>query len=284
MTRFLTLATPPFFFLLLLFSSLPSILTSYRDWLALGRGGPPHNFLGFLVQSTMGLLARSDVRAVPPPYYYRRRPRRRPSPGDEPEEADGVVDEAVVRAYAPHGRTSFLAPSSPLHPRDGPRPAVPAFVAPHRQTSMQGTPEMVGRMEAFLRRLVEEQEEAQPGGGGRLLEIKPSQLEGGRYPAIFVAEREGKMPPFMGIARREIVHVHSEGSSHMTLSLVDGEEAVAKGWGERHRLSGVNRVLPWSYTLLYAPQNDYEFEVWTRLVVAACRFVTGGKDIKMVRA
>ncbi|KAL2175940.1 phospholipase/carboxylesterase, partial [Thermothelomyces heterothallicus CBS 202.75] len=232
------------------------ILASYRDWLALGPGGPPYNFFGFLVQSTSRLLARSDIRA-----------------------ADVVVDEAVVRAYAPHGRTSFLPPSPPLHPRNGPRPAVPAFVAPHRQTSMQGTPEMVGRMEAFLRRLVGEQEEDQPGGGGgRLLEIKPSRLEGGRYPAIFVAEREGKMPPFMGIAKREIVHVHSEGSSHMILSLIDGEEAVAKGWGERHRLSGVNRVLPWGYTLLYAPQNDYEFEVWTRLVVAACRFVTGGKD------
>ncbi|KAL2183732.1 hypothetical protein L209DRAFT_693123 [Thermothelomyces heterothallicus CBS 203.75] len=228
MTRFLTLTTPPCLLLLLLlfFSSLPSILASYRDWLALGPGGPPYNFFGFLVQSTSRLLARSDIRAVPPPYYRRRR--RRPSPG-EPEEADVVVDEAVVRAYAPHGRTSFLPPSPPLHPRNGPRPAVPAFVAPHRQTSMQGTPEMVGRMEAFLRRLGSREKETQN-------------------------------------------------------TLVEGCELIGVNRGERHRLSGVNRVLPWGYTLLYAPQNDYEFEVWTRLVVAACRFVTGGKDIKMVRA
>lgn len=42
--------------------------------------------------------------------------------------------------------------------------------------------------------------------------------------------------------------------------------------------------MPWSYTLLYAPRNDEEFEVWTKFVVAACRFVTGGKDIKMILA
>jgi hypothetical protein len=34
----------------------------------------------------------------------------------------------------------------------------------------------------------------------------------------------------MGMAKREIVHVHGEGSSHVTVSLVDAEEAVAKGW------------------------------------------------------
>ncbi|KAL2161526.1 hypothetical protein VTH06DRAFT_8088 [Thermothelomyces fergusii] len=154
---------------------------------------------------------------------------------------------------------------------------------------MRAAPEMVARMEAFLRRLVAAQQEQEAkeedgeGRTGRLLELRPSQLEGGHHPAVFVAERAGEMPPFMGIARREIVHAHSEGSSHMTLSLVDAAEAIAKGWGERHRLSGVTRMLPWGYTLLYAPRNDDEFEVWTRIVVAACRFVTGGKDIKMVR-
>jgi hypothetical protein len=38
------------------------------------------------------------------------------------------------------------------------------------------------------------------------------------------------VPEFMGMAKGEIAHVHPEGSSHVTLSLVDGEEAVRVGW------------------------------------------------------
>jgi len=43
-------------------------------------------------------------------------------------------------------------------------------------------------------------------------------------------------------------------------------------------------MLPWSYVLLYAPRDDDEFEVWKRLAVASCRFVSGGKDIKVTGA
>lgn len=90
-------------------------------------------------------------------------------------------------------------------------------------------------MRQFLRRLVEDGNEAQRGGGGGpLFRLGPSRLEGGYHEAVFLAEDkekgEASPPPFMGMAGREIVHVHGEGSSHMTLSLVDGEEAVAKGW------------------------------------------------------
>jgi len=70
----------------------------------------------------------------------------------------------------------------------------------------------------------------------------------------------------------------------MTLSLVDAEEAVVKGWAERHPLSGVRKMLPWSYVLVYAPRDDDEYDVWTRLAVAACRFVSGGKEIKVPQA
>jgi hypothetical protein len=43
-------------------------------------------------------------------------------------------------------------------------------------------------------------------------------------------------------------------------------------------------MLPWSYVLVYAPRDDGEYEVWRTLVVAACRFVSGGKDIKVPEA
>lgn len=33
--------------------------------------------------------------------------------------------------------------------------------------------------------------------------------------------------------------------------------------------------------MVYAPRNDDEFAVWQRLVVAGCRFVSGGRAIKV---
>ncbi|KAK4246852.1 hypothetical protein C7999DRAFT_15063 [Corynascus novoguineensis] len=311
-TTLLAVTAPPL--ILIILSSIPSILASYRTFLSLGPGGTPHNLVGFLVQSCMRLVARSDVRAVPPPYYSRRRHTGNSNSSTIQTATAGAeeraeVDEAVARTYAPHGRTSFLPPSSLLGSsspsegmsssssssssllplRAGPRPEVPSIVAPQRQTSMQAAPEMVVRMRQFLHRLVEGGDDAERGGGGApLFRLGPSRLEGGHHEAIFLAEDkekgEASPPPFMGMAGREIVHVHGEGSSHMTLSLADGEEAVAKGWAERHRLSGVNRMLPWSYVLVYAPRDDDEFEVWKRLAVASCRFVSGGKDIKLTGA
>lgn len=53
---------------------------------------------------------------------------------------------------------------------------------------------------------------------------------------------------------------------------------------ERHPLSGVGRLLPWSYVMVYAPRDDEEFQVWAKMAVAGCRFVSGGKEIKLVES
>ncbi|KAK4152439.1 hypothetical protein C8A00DRAFT_34854 [Chaetomidium leptoderma] len=273
---FLTLATATT-------TALPSIRASYRTYLSLGPGGIPHNFLGFVLQACLRPIARSDLRAST----------------DNPSES--VVDGE--RRYAPYGRRSFLSSSSSsskedttiaiaaggdgggggqgggggLPTRKGDRPAVPSFVAPQRQVSMQSTEGMVARMQGFLGGLAEV--------NSGVLEIGPSGLEGAWHTAVFLKrEGAGEVPGYMGMAKREIVHVHSEGSSHVTVSLVDGEEAVRKGWAERHPLSGVRKLLPWSYVMVYAPRDDDEYEVWTRLVVAGCMFVSGGKEIKMVES
>jgi hypothetical protein len=67
-----------------------------------------------------------------------------------------------------------------------------------------------------------------------VFEIRPSGLEGTGTDAVFLKAEKGegevKVPAYMGIARGEIAHVHGEGSSHVTLSLVDAEEAVRQGW------------------------------------------------------
>lgn len=43
-------------------------------------------------------------------------------------------------------------------------------------------------------------------------------------------------------------------------------------------------MLPWSYVMVYAPRDDHEYEVWKNLVVAGCRFVSGGGEIKTVES
>ncbi|KAK3310600.1 uncharacterized protein B0T15DRAFT_43424 [Chaetomium strumarium] len=248
-----------------IFALLPSMLHSYRTYLSLGPGGVPYNFFGFLMQYPLSLLAfgASDRRAVPPP-YKRSAPR----------------EEDVVQLY---GRASFFGGDvgdgdggggSLLPQRRGDRPSVPGFpiVAPQRQTSMQASGEMVERMRRFVAALA--------GANAGVLRGGPSKLEGVGSEAIFLGEEVvKKVPEYMGMAKREIVHVHGEGSSHVTVSLVDAEEAVAKGWAERHPLSGVPKMMPWSYIMVYAPRDDDEYEVWKRFVVAGCRFVSGGKEI-----
>jgi hypothetical protein len=250
----LGLALPPALYIL---TSLPGLISSYRDFIAVGPGGLPYNVWGFLIQCCMRVVARGDVRAVPPPYYHR----QRTSSGGSGKRFDGVVDElvvdpAVVEAYAPHGQNSFLGlglglgaqagsgdgddktglenvkevagggherVNSPgfLPLRKPPRPSIPNLVAPQRQLSMQGTPDTISRMQLFLQNLVE--------ANASVLEMRPSGLEGKAHQAVFLRDAE-EVPVYMGMAKGEIVHVHPEGSSHMTVSLVDGEEAIVKGW------------------------------------------------------
>ncbi|KAK4145530.1 uncharacterized protein C8A04DRAFT_10563 [Dichotomopilus funicola] len=310
-TQVALVATPVFVILI----NTPSLIRSYRTFIEIGPGGLPHNPLGFLIQTTLSLIARTDTRAVPPPYYYIPSPyssldqptNTGPSTTTTSSTTKKIIGPTVVAFYAPLGQTSFLFPLHPqednnedndnnngtLPPRSGSRPDVPGLVVPQRQTTEKGGPELVRRMERFLVELAE----ANGGGGAAaagsgggdggkgqewaLLEMKPSRLEGKRHQALFLRESAVRIPKFMGGVGGEIAHVHPEGSSHVTLSLVDAEEAVAKGWAERHRLSGVRKILPWSYIMVYAPRDDDEFVVWQRLVVAGCRFVSGGRTIEI---
>ncbi|KXX74342.1 hypothetical protein MMYC01_209595 [Madurella mycetomatis] len=225
---------------------LPRVIDSYRSYLSLGPGGIPHNPLGYLIQAALRPLARRDLRADPAPYHQ-----------------NGSA-AAVTARYAPHGLTSFLPGPPPsqqggingnqdgggdltLPARTPPRPEVPDFVAPQRQATQSASAPMISRMQGFLRVLAER--------NPSLLEIKPSGLEGVWTDAVYLkvtpssspsrtgsssssrgqGPRDGEeakvaVPEFMGMAKAEIVHVHGEGSSHVTMSLVDAEAAVTQGW------------------------------------------------------
>lgn len=231
--------------------SLPTLsyaISSYRGYLALGRGGVPYNIFGWVLQGLLQLLASWDTRD--------------PSPLTKPKNR---------RATEPYGGSKTFFPR-PIPERVGDRPIVPGYVAPQRQTTQQPTDVevMTKRMRAYLDELLIK-------NTGPLI-LKPSNLEGVGTPAVFLdttASGTTELPRFMKGLKGELTHVHPECSSHITLSMADAEEVVRKGWGERHRLSGVG-PLPWSYMLIYAPRDEEELEVWKGVVKAGLKFVCTG--------
>lgn len=235
--------------------SIPTLsyaITSYRGYLALGRGGMPYNVLGWALQGLLQLLAKWDTRD--------------PSPFANPR---------YRKATEPHGGKTFF--DTPIPERAGDRPTVPGYVAPQRQTSQQpvDVEVMSKRMRAYLDGVLI----ANTG----VLVSKPSGLEGVGTPAVFLDDSSGatEMPGFIRGLKGETAHIHPECSSHVTLSMADAEEVVRKGWGERHRLSGVG-PMPWSYMLIYAPRDDGEFEVWKVVIQAGLRFVCTGAGRELV--
>lgn len=249
-TRTTLAATATALTILLLPRLLARAIRSYNGFLALGPGGIPHNLFGWLAQACLRPFVRSDLSD---PSHYSHPP--------------------VLAASGPLAGSSFLG-SSPLPERRGAPPVVPGYVAPQRQVTERADAETGVRMQAFVG--------AVAGENQGLLEVAPSGLEGQWMPALWLrgapGRRRGSVPGFLGMTKGEIVHVHAEGSTHVTLSPADAAEVLRKGWGLRHPMSGVRGWLPWSYVLVYAPRDREEFEVWMRLVVASCSFVVSSAD------
>ncbi|OAA78044.1 hypothetical protein LEL_04867 [Akanthomyces lecanii RCEF 1005] len=214
------------------------IIRSYRGFLALGPGGLPHNFLGWSIQAIGQPFARHDT--------------REPGP---------FADPRVFDRYAPHGRTSFLV-EVPV--RRGERPDVPSYVAPQRQMTDHSDASRIEAMKLDLAERAAQHTE--------LLALAPSQLEGPKHQALWIGEAV-ETPAYLAKSTRgEFAHVHPDGSSHLILSLADAEVATAKGWAERHMLSGI--MLPLNYLLIYAPRDKEEFQVWKQFLSAAIAFNT----------
>lgn len=223
-------------------------VSTYRSWLALGRGGLPPNPFGWLVQALLHPVSRSDVRA-PAPWTL-----------EDTEARWGAVGRKSF--FLTEGGSSSGSPPPP--PRTGPRPTVPTYVAPQRQTTEQVSPAMLERMDAYVASLAS----ANPG----VFQLKPSGLEGPFRDAVWLSGGLA-VPAYLKGTKGEFVHVHDEGSTHAVLSLVDATRAIETGWAERHKLSGVAKdLIPWGYVLIYAPRDDGEFESWKAFVLAATRF------------
>lgn len=102
--------------------------------------------------------------------------------------------------------------------------------------------------------------------------------------AIFLKE-DYKAPSIVSKTKREIGHLHeSDSSGHVVLSIADANQVVAKGWGERHRLTGTvdptgTFAIPLGYTMLYVPRNFEEVETYLKIFDAAIEYAkSNGKS------
>lgn len=84
------------------------------------------------------------------------------------------------------------------------------------------------------------------------------------------------LTPLASPTQREICHIHtSDMSGHVTLSFADAQEVIAKGWGERHRLSGTEWI-HLGYTMVYVPRSVEEVDVFMRIFQAGVDYMRSG--------
>lgn len=80
------------------------------------------------------------------------------------------------------------------------------------------------------------------------------------------------LPTLITKCKREVAHIHeSDMSAHLLLSFADAQEVLARGWGERHRMTGT-AVVPLGYTMLYLPRKAEEVDVFMKIFEASIEY------------
>ncbi|KAL1688590.1 hypothetical protein GGG16DRAFT_59583 [Schizophyllum commune] len=217
---------------------IPSMIRDYRAYLSLGEGGLPYNPIGWILSSTLGVFGRETLSLD----IYDKMPEKR----------------------------SWLAASLPQ--REGPRPTIGKHVIPHRQID-QFPPES---LKPAARSLIQLMHERHP----TTTRMQPSAHEGHAL-ALFAVPDAPCPIADKAINQqrgREIEHVHPliDCSYHALLAPQDCKEVIAKGWGERHPLSGCfgDKDLQANYLFVYAPRSEEELVVTTRILEAAIGYMT----------
>ncbi|TDZ18978.1 hypothetical protein Cob_v008128 [Colletotrichum orbiculare MAFF 240422] len=233
-------------------TSLAAILTTtvltwsyldYRAYIALGPGGVPHNWFGWLAVT---LFIRPFALSKSSATYT----------GDYPSE--GGHEEMKN-----------------LPERKGERAEIGGIV-PHRQLSQHAPEHMRESIQNLFANIVTanpatlESKRSLYERHNPALFVSPSLLSS---PAA---------PSTAKTARGEIGHHHGDMSVHLYLSPADARLAIEKGWAERHRLSVprtswfANRYhVADSYVLVYGPRDEGEMEVLATILRCSARFMTG---------
>ncbi|KAF4446029.1 phospholipase/carboxylesterase [Fusarium austroafricanum] len=229
---------------LLAFAALVYTYSSYRQYVSLGDHGLPGNFSGWYQQLKWHRIARTDT--------------RKPAPYTDHDLGSPIYTEETKKSYL----SEKEIPS-----RVGLRPTVPGFVAPQRQTTQRPSRRMLEMQTKFF----EDTGTLNP----TLFTVKTSGIE--KFGTALWVAPDREIPPIIKLLKGEFAHIHPEGSVHLFLSLPDAERVIANGWGERHKLTGPR--IPWGYTLVYAPRDDGEFEVWKDIVKASIRYFAGKSEV-----
>ncbi|MCJ1314264.1 hypothetical protein MMC25_007944 [Agyrium rufum] len=271
------------------------VLKDYRSFLALGPGGTPSTFRGYLRITWLKLIyARNDVFTAPPYTPY----------------------EHPAQGYLTH-----------LPSRMHPRPKVRG-IAPHRQITQRGTPAIHTALSNAIGTLRDANSALLTTGisffekhdfalffAPRPVQIQVSRSSFVNLVGLTAANpRSTKSllvdplqnpctpgtscctstsaslshdltnPDDAGVAgsrsscvkSAEIVHLHTMDSSmHLTLHPSDAALVLEKGWGEMHPLAGRGPWVPKGFTMVYAPVTEEDVGVIVEIIKAAGWWVGG---------
>ncbi|GAB1204815.1 hypothetical protein APSETT445_003478 [Aspergillus pseudonomiae] len=234
--------------------TLPRVYRDYRTFLSYGPGGVPYNLIGWFAASV-----------ILPPW------------GREMF-STGVYDAKIAAGET----TSYLGDEwNSMRKRDH-RPEVGPHIVPQRQITEFPSEEIKEKLNrdfyAFANR------------NQHLVALAPSKLEL-HADALFLAD--GLLPtPAAKQMRGEIAHIHrlKDFSLHLTLAPADCKKVIEAGWGQRHRLSGVQvpkalfggKVisLPSEYVLIYAPRTEQEAAFVMEIIDASVKHMTGSLEVR----
>ncbi|OJJ33510.1 hypothetical protein ASPWEDRAFT_43558 [Aspergillus wentii DTO 134E9] len=210
-------------------------VNDYRDWVAFGTGGTPPTPRGYLKVTL--LRVANFFRYIL---------------GDDLRDASSL----------PRGGPKYLQ-SLPM--RKGGHPALKPRALPQRQE-----PEYIPSIvKEKLFNLINDHASKDPD----TFNIALSRTEGGTADAIYLnPDLLASNSDAKGLGG-EIAHVHpSECSLHLLLSAEDARTVLEANWGKRFPIYWIT---PPGWIMLYAPRNEEELELVSRVVDAAVQFAKG---------
>ncbi|KAF8864700.1 hypothetical protein BDZ45DRAFT_490107 [Acephala macrosclerotiorum] len=223
------------------------LLTSYREWLQVADTALPQNLCGYLLQ-----LCLSPLRS-------------------KPFAIDSYDDPKEIAKCGKHiGKRNFLPK---LPEREGERPEMLKWMAPHRQATQRTDDDMHQLLAQAIDELVAKH--------AVHVVVRTSVLEKSGD-AILIKDDIETPHAIAKQNKREIAHVHTDGghgdhSLHLCLSPSDCKEVIEKKWGERMTLAG--SLVPTNYLLIYTPRTKGEVEIVKMIIEGAIVFMTGAREL-----
>lgn len=206
------------------------VVKDYREWKALGKGGVPYNFYGWMLVTWLRLETRETL-----------------STGQYADRIGGPED-------------SVRLPAQPQ--REGARPRMGKHPVPHRQLDQK--PE-----DGEARKLLDQVFDRFVDGNGTYVRYTKSFYEKRNDAVTLLEGARARRLARLSQGEVAHIHP-GDGSMHMIFSPSDAKQVIDKGWGERHPLAGVaKRGMPDTYLMIYTPRNAAEVAVVKALLRAA---------------